>query len=429
MKLTPSNRTFNGGFSLIELLIAIFIMGIGIISIAAIFPAGISQQQRTADDIIGPIVAHNALTILRSRLTQDDFGLCEEFDPPFNSDDPKVWSPFLCEVSQSATNVNPWPTICGDWMWRRPAIFESDHGDLLLRGSIDIFGESGGGLIAEQWYPISVPGIPYNREKYPDLDNNTGPDQQVILQPPVVRISAGERQYPMWNGDPRSTFADLPIPFDAIDRPSAPYYWDCMFRRYEGRVLVAIFVYRVVEPGANNLSSAYVVDTLDPYDPGVHQTNPSLPRRINLDGDNSSASTGSWNVRDNGDVGYPELLVATEQDNPLLPEHQWQLPGQWIVDQNGNIHRVQRGRRKTSDTPVRLAAAPLEVAGFADTINPDQAAPSNVNWWESPIDFEDTAQANAGFVYQGVVTDLWFLPTQDTLGRTIVPVFATVQEL
>ena len=39
-------------------------MGIGIISIAAIFPAGISQQQRTADDIIGPIVAHNALTII-----------------------------------------------------------------------------------------------------------------------------------------------------------------------------------------------------------------------------------------------------------------------------------------------------------------------------------------------------------------------------
>ena len=44
-----------------------------------------------------------------------------------------------------------------------------------LRGSIDIFGESGDvngdGLIAEQWYPISVPGfpgIPYNREKYPN---------------------------------------------------------------------------------------------------------------------------------------------------------------------------------------------------------------------------------------------------------------------
>ena len=196
-----------------------------------------------------------------------------------------------------------------------------------------------------------------------------------------------------------------------------------------GRVLVAIFVYRVVEPSANNISSAYVVDTLDPDDPAVHQTNPSLPRRINLDGDNSPASTGSWNVRDNGDPVSPELLILTQQDNPLLPEHQWQLPGQWIVDQNGNIHRVQRGRRKTSDSPVRLAAAPFEVAGFADTINPAQAAPSNVNWWESPIDFTDIAQANAGFVYQGVVTDLWFLPTQDTLGRTIVPVFATVQEL
>jgi len=52
-----------------------------------------------------------------------------------------------------------------------------------------------------------------------------------------------------------------------------------------------------------------------------------------------------------------------------------------------------------------------------------------VNWWEGPIDFLNPDQASAGFVYQGVVTDLWFLPTHDTLGRTIVPVYATVQEL
>ena len=32
-------------------------------------------------------------------------------------------------------------------------------------------------------------------------------------------------------------------------------------------------------------------------------------------------------------------------------------------------------------------------------------------------------------MYQGVVTDIWFLPTTDTLGRSIIPVFATVQEL
>ena len=32
------------GFSLIEVLLAVFILGIGVISIAALFPAGIAQQ-------------------------------------------------------------------------------------------------------------------------------------------------------------------------------------------------------------------------------------------------------------------------------------------------------------------------------------------------------------------------------------------------
>ena len=36
------------GFSLIELLLAIFILGVGVISVAAVFPAGIIQQRRRA---------------------------------------------------------------------------------------------------------------------------------------------------------------------------------------------------------------------------------------------------------------------------------------------------------------------------------------------------------------------------------------------
>ncbi|MBT4530807.1 MAG: prepilin-type N-terminal cleavage/methylation domain-containing protein, partial [Phycisphaerae bacterium] len=56
-------RRVHRGFSLIELLLAIFILGIGVISIATLFPAGIAQQLKTTDDVIGPIVARNALSI------------------------------------------------------------------------------------------------------------------------------------------------------------------------------------------------------------------------------------------------------------------------------------------------------------------------------------------------------------------------------
>ncbi|MCA9296154.1 MAG: hypothetical protein KC983_06540, partial [Phycisphaerales bacterium] len=53
---------------------AIFILSIGIISIAALFPAGILQQQRGTDDLIGAIVADNAFSIIQAAVQPDDFG-------------------------------------------------------------------------------------------------------------------------------------------------------------------------------------------------------------------------------------------------------------------------------------------------------------------------------------------------------------------
>ena len=60
--MISSRRAFN----LVELLLAVFILGIGIIGISALFPAGIAQQRQANDDIMGPIVADNAMAILRT---------------------------------------------------------------------------------------------------------------------------------------------------------------------------------------------------------------------------------------------------------------------------------------------------------------------------------------------------------------------------
>ena len=69
MSRSASIRT-RRGFSLIEVLLAIFILGIGIISIGAIFPAGIVQQRQSLDDALGPVVADNALASLRAKLSR-----------------------------------------------------------------------------------------------------------------------------------------------------------------------------------------------------------------------------------------------------------------------------------------------------------------------------------------------------------------------
>lgn len=390
-------RNHHHGFSLIELLIAIFILGIGIISIAALFPAGIAQQQKSTDDLIGSIVARNALTIIRSKVEQEDFGDPRDFVGNF-------WSSNVCGATFGQNvdnNINPHETICGDWMWRRPAIIKDDVTEEGLRGAIDIFGLSSVSPfpLAEQWptasdypYEFLPPGMPYSRTRYPDFVTNgvvTG------LNPPIVRILAGERQYPMWEGS------------DAAERPKAQYYWDCMFRKYQGRILVAIFVYRVIDPTSD---SAYTVDTSGIFFP-------SQPYNVDL----TALSTGSW--PDAEDTDGVEL-ANTQTDEPTAPDYQWQFPGQWLVDQNGIIHRVLRGRRRGNDAEVRLAAVPAGVPIFNSIGNPHLPG-VNANWWDK----QNVTLPDAQFRGYGVVTDIWYIPTKDSKGRTIVPVYATVEDL
>ena len=389
------------GFSLIELLIAIFILGIGIISIAALFPAGIAQQQKSTDDLIGSIVARNALTIIRSKVEQEDFG-----DPrDFVGD---VWSNNVCGASfgnNQYININPYETICGDWMWRRPALIKDNVPEVGLRGAIDIFGHPNfTTTLAERWptgtnppYGFAPPGMPYSKARYPDYESPNDNDGIAdALAPPVIRILAGERQYPMWEGS------------DPNERPKAQYYWDCMFRKYQGRILVAIFVYRVIDPTDDG---PYTIDT-----DGIFF--PNLPYHADL----TALSTGAW--PDDADVDGVQL-DNSDSDDPASPEYQWQSPGQWLVDQNGIIHRVQRGRRRSIDDEVRLAAIPANVPVFR-SIDNSQNPGVNANWWDKT---NDPSGDNASSMGHGTVTDIWYIPTEDTKDRTIVPVYATVEDL
>ena len=69
-----SHVTHRRAFSLIEVLMSIFILGIGVIAIASLLPAGIKQQQNAKNDAYGPVVADSALATLRSRYSPQDFG-------------------------------------------------------------------------------------------------------------------------------------------------------------------------------------------------------------------------------------------------------------------------------------------------------------------------------------------------------------------
>ena len=337
------------GFSLIEVLLSVFILGIGVISIAALFPAGIAQQRQSVDDITGPIVAQNALAILRTKLRPADFGTFEEFGagPPLF-------------------------TIDGDWPWLRPAFILNDPG--FSSGTIDIFNGTGAAAAIEAGIPS---GIPYNTARY--------------ATSPIFVVTQQERYYPM-----RSLNSANPRP------PKPQYVWDCMFRRFQGKVMVAIFVYRTTIVGGGDV--AYRV----PENPSNSDI-PPMPINLSL-----TALWDTYGLTPGNTTEDDALIVGTDPYNTADQAQSWQEPGQWILDQNNNLHRVLSQYRHDEFGPVveliRPVPAILDVrTNFALGIT----------------------QPN-GFVYEDVVSNIWYIPREVTLDGVpvrLTTVYVTVREL
>jgi prepilin-type N-terminal cleavage/methylation domain-containing protein len=321
--MTCRSTSCRRGFSLVELLMAIFILGIGIISIASLFPAGIAQQQAAMNDQVGPLVARNAMALLRSKIPRGSFGHVE-----LNSVNSPDWA--------------GWDIRPGDWPWLRPSVVVTSDADDPLRGAIDIFDTAddfNGGITTvgekdrtdDLWITSALSGydgIPYRDHLRPAAE-------QIV---PLVVIEQAERQYPREDGTGQ------------VPR----YYWDCMFRRSGGKVFAAIFVYRV-----NNFSGPGPTWTCQPADGQQLQT----PWMLDLE--DGANAYDPWRIgQGNGDIGDLDQWVlpnanAGDPYDPMELDDCWQCPGQWLIDQNGGIHQVVSGRTRKDDptTHVRLSRA------------------------------------------------------------------------
>jgi len=439
-------------FSLIEVLLAVFILGIGVISIAALFPAGISQQRQSVDDVFGPTVANNALAIIRAKLRSDDFGTFQDFDP---------------DTTDNLFVDPPWPvngpippnpnsgTIFGDWPWMRPSFLFADDPTTYSQspavpnntpfddtGSIDIFCNYRSDPAAPNvpnaveypgGYPntaagITLYGMPYNIFKYGTI-------------PPRIVITQSERYYPQVSQAYVGTGAQ---PLERTPRPQ--YVWDCMFRRFQGKIQVAIFVYRVNVPGGATQAKYTVPRNIT--SPNI----PPLPISLDLTDPATLAfcAEGPWSV---GGLNDTPVDPAGVNDNALVAGTQagtlydaadarqaWQEPRQWILDQNNNIHRVLGQFREdynasTGDVEVELSRPIAPVLSRNDT----QTTPGT--WTDSPYFYIDNPfgwQSDL-MAERKVVTNLWYLPVElpvdsDLDGNedyrlTLSPVYVTVKEL
>ena len=292
------------GFSLVELILAIFILGIGMISVAALFPAGIVQQQFAEDEVYGPIVAKHALSLLRSRLSQEDFGTFEEFTPVGTA----VIVRDPVPLTRSTERQGP-ATVSGDWTWKRPGMCVADNpatNGTDEAGMYDIFSlihtaqrvgshptngakmpgpfpaagfgrqlsdlPNGVGYITSSTDGLF--GIPYNRAKYDLLRDVRSPNfawtfggKPATGMPPKVGDVSNAANALL---EPGIFFTQRerywPQPMDGVGRVDAPrYVWSCMFRRLGGKVQVAIFVYRLSKLNAapNAAGTPYVTAPVD----------------------------------------------------------------------------------------------------------------------------------------------------------------------
>jgi hypothetical protein len=93
--------------------------------------------------------------------------------------------------------------------------------------------------------------------------------------------------------------------------------------------------------------------------------------------------------------------------------HQWQIAGQWLLDQNNNVHRVLSGRQKPEDGPVELLRPPPAMP------------PIGCYYYLAPTSGDPGAE--------NIVTDIWYIPLTmwDANGQEFrfTPVYVTVKEL
>lgn len=434
------------GFSLIELLMAIFILGIGLISIASLLPAGIVLQQRAEDELMGPLVASDALGLLRSRLEPGDFGSWWDFydaqqdyfrERGEDSTADGLASGTIGKLF-NARHMQPAAWLAHDvWPWQRPAVVTSasdSSAPAASPGTLDVFNSLAYEGLAESVGEHTLPaGHPWRRFQFFDPQDTSQTAKGIPFDLfhrsiPRVLITPEERSWPRPDVSGR--------------RPK--YFWECAFRKVGEEVQVAIFVYRVK---GSSLS-------VPQWRPGPIQDSTSesgglVPLLHMVDLADASLPFEPWTVGLDGRHVDTRIGGATAGDQHEQTDRNWdwQRNNQYLLDQYGTIHRVLAGRKDVGSTLTLTAPVPAPVVSAQlDRLDLDQDSAlddpqmftaSTVLPAGSMALMSRTVDFPAGLMHPNsdlpVVDRLWYLPlhieSAGGLGYELIPVYVTVANL
>jgi len=361
-------RASRRAFSMVEILVAILILGLGMLGLAAVFPVVITQQRDAIDTVRGEAAASTAEAIVRSMDEVIEFP-DKWFRPDSDFGKEDMGDDFF---TYEWIVVNPRP--------------ENPYKDYFIRPGFGVDGESQDGF----WYrDLGPPG-------------ESPPTRPTTFEQLNTGLAVADRL--------------IPAPYSGRD---PEYVWDIVMRREPNtnRPQVALFVRRVdarIEvPDGVSLSDVLVG--------GVGAADPVLPvaldrttgQRVVDDGQNNNhvyAAPQTLDVQVFTD--RPDLLVFENADDDAIDASISQAvrPGQLLIDNTGTVRTVLGPATDPAALGLRPEALAVRVEPpFLPTngaeeledgtnFNPDDNAPDS-----DVVDAENNA-ARASWVRQVIFT-------------------------
>lgn len=320
-----ANR-IRSGFSLVEVLISVVILALGVLGLAAVFPAVIRQQRAAQDETMGVVVARSAQMQLERATSVIRWDKLE-LDSGFSADRARGNDDAFPACGRQAYNGRWEPT----WNW--PGLDSGDAPRYADQGTIVIRG----GLKCVKY-------ISAGREFWGDpTPINSGPPE------PEELLLVQERVFPT-----------------SYSGSSPQFVWDPVARRLPGSVgrpgpiQVAVFVRRI-DPNIRVPAGATLSQLLTPAQTGERPA--VLPLGVDRDGNPTLNGTGDYSTPLDLEVTttdaqqdglYVELELAGGTN--AQRRHVAQV-GQKLLDNLGQIREVT-GWRRDGDQIVALTVSP-----------------------------------------------------------------------
>lgn len=354
----PGTSTAHG-FTLVEVLIGVVVLGLGLLGLAAIFPAVVVQQRAASEAIEGPSLVNGVRSYIGTSLQFTANSVTTVSHPASAGGNNSPLPPgALRAIRQVNTNNGQRFAFGADGLWVTPQAAGSGNDYALEfdeRGNLSVFAR------------FRVPA--------------QNPTPQVLFDYPAVeyRVAMLDRLIPSIASVPRETAAELAGAGEAEPR----FVWDMMVRRImtsldatgvlvpsDGDDLqIAVFIRRI-DTGLRRPPGGTLVDALRP-------ANNAEPEVVPVAADNDGGRALL-----NGRGEYSRILTADlepSQSAELERQPQWVVPagaafdglrqvGQKLVTGEGRVLTVSRVVTEGGQTLLEFEGNPLPTAGVTDPV-------------------------------------------------------------